>query len=416
MELKKGLETIKELLRDVSPGTNIIISIGCNSSDESWQENIGAYGSESNLIINIDEYFSGPMFKKEGEKDFENELIVKKYIGMRFDDETGAALTPLVKSVLDKKQNKIIICDFRRGLPYEDVLSIMRSNINEYQDPESEQGNLIFLLGYFSSFHLVSWRTKSGIMRDSGLKHAELMKTPFGELMNLLPLLPKKLEEVKTLYVEQIKNYESTKDGKILFSDELKEFNVLKPSFNFAVREQRHRNILHFKATLDFLTGGEKRLEVDGAIAEMKNAYLAYNDALPTGVGRGDLINNLETKRDEVTRLAADCQNLLNESEDPSKSTLQKILTGIMNVFKATGDVTMYLEGKKLLAEVRLAESGSKYSLKKLGSYLLKMVIQLTQYLLNATVKFRALVQNTQIEHDITYRDLFFGRKQRLKP
>lgn len=175
------------------------------------------------------------------------------------------------------------------------------------------------------------------------------------------------------------------------------------------------RNIRQFKATLDFLTGGYEKRKVDAAMAAMTQASIEYNDNIASGdIPSEDIKKTLKETREMVIELALKCQNLLDEQEDLSKSTIAKLITGIMNVFKATGDSAMYLQGEKMLAEARLVDPPDKHILRKVGDYLLKFIITLAQFILNTTVKIRAFFANTEINDEVQgYRDKVLRRKPR---
>jgi hypothetical protein len=203
-----------------------------------------------------------------------------------------------------------------------------------------------------------------------------------------------KYDELKEMIVAELNKPERDKE-----QEEGQDLEIL---------EITDRDLDHFKLTLDFLNGNAHSRQCEKAIKALKDAYMGYNEVVKsTGVKS---FKALQEAQEEVNNLVIKCQNLLNEKTDPKKSTFKKVITGIMNVFKATGDAAMYLQGEKMLAELRLAHP-DRHMLKKAGDYLLKMLIQLTQFFLNTTVKMRAFMSNTKLyDEEPGYRDKVLGR------
>jgi hypothetical protein len=243
----------------------------------------------------------------------------------------------------------------------------------------------------------------------------------FIEIKDSIQNIEDELLNIGILY-NKIKEVEKNTIASNLSKEEQDERNTkiqeeLPREYDFT--DEDTRNIDHFKATLDFLTNENAniRKECDSAVENLKEAYKAYQDEVKkipkTDIGSDvstpglvGSIKGLKDAREKVTELAGLCKNLLGEKPpNIPKSTLRKVITGIMNVFRATGDATMYLQGEKLLAEVRLSNP-DRNMLRKTGDYLLKMMINLAQFFLNATVKMRAFAANTKL-HDskIGYRD-----------
>ncbi|MBN9226472.1 MULTISPECIES: hypothetical protein [Legionella] len=163
-ECNNNLTTLVNALENSGAGVKeVIILIGSGPHvDTSWCQNLVFNSSNNHLIINID-----PHFKMDLEKDSSINTHEKLYLGMHFDGAVSSRINNAISELLNKNI-KVVFCDFRSPAICQDIHQLMMQHIEDYCNPNTTEGNLIYLQGYFECYPLF-WPTKEYLvtMKDT---------------------------------------------------------------------------------------------------------------------------------------------------------------------------------------------------------------------------------------------------------